>query len=255
MSLRLRIALCIMLFTLLLLTGYLLWGHPGSPYFGLFLLAAPIALMLILLFFSEHWVTRPLQHLSQAARQIANGEFGMPLPQTTGDEIGQLTKAFEAMQTRLSLREKRLIENEVRLSAIIDNSVEALVTIDITGTLRSFNKAAERIFGHTADEVVGENIRILMPMPYRSEHDTYIQRYLKTGVKKVIGIGQEVKGKRKSGELFPIWIAISEVKINEDHLFVGSIQDITQQKIADAELATHRYNLHNMTHEHTKGPP
>ncbi|BCS97960.1 hypothetical protein DSLASN_35920 [Desulfoluna limicola] len=252
MSLRLRIALCLVLFTLLLLAGCLVWGHAEPLYFGLFLLTAPIALMLVLLFYSEQWVTRPLQHLTQAARQIANGEFGMPLPQSTGDEIGQLTKAFDAMQTRLTLREKRLIDNEVRLSAIIDNSVEALVTIDITGTLRSFNKAAERIFGYTADEVVGENIRILMPMPYRADHDRYIQRYLKTGVKKVIGIGQEVKGKRKSGELFPIWITVSEVKIDEDPLFVGSIMDITQQKMADIELATHRDNLRNMIHERTK---
>jgi len=252
MSLRLRIALCLVLFTLLLMAGYLLWGRPVYPYFGLFLFAAAVILMLVLLFFSDHWVTRPLQHLTQAARQIANGEFGIPLPQKTGDEIGQLTKAFEAMQTRLTLREKRLIENEVRLSAIINNSVEALVTIDITGTLRSFNKAAERIFGYTADEVLGENIRILMPMPYRAEHDTYIQRYLKTGVKKVIGNGREVKGKRKSGELFPIWITVSEVKINEGLLFVGSVMDITQQKLADAELATHRDNLRNMIHERTK---
>ncbi|WP_300667245.1 ATP-binding protein [Desulfoluna sp.] len=275
MSLRLRVILWVMCFTLILLAGSLFWWFPGAPpapevftgaelelftawrlqaaiRMGIFLIVAPLLLLVGLLLCLTWGVTQPLNHLTQAARKIADGEFKTELPPQRGDEFGPFIHTFEGMQTQLQVRDKQLSENAMQLSAIIDNAASALVTIDHSGTLRSFNKAAEHIFGYTAEEMIGENIRHLMPMPYPANHNTYLHRYLQSGIKKIIGTGQEVKGRNKNGDVFPIWIAVSEINISDEQLFVGSLSDITHQKKADAELAKHRDNLRNMIHERTK---
>ncbi|HTK85479.1 MAG TPA: PAS domain S-box protein, partial [Patescibacteria group bacterium] len=90
----------------------------------------------------------------------------------------------------------------LRLESILDNIVDGLITIDDRGTVQSFNKACERIFGYKAAEVVGQNIRMLMPEPYSSQHDGYIHNYKTTGKAKIIGIGREVEGRRKDGSIF-----------------------------------------------------
>ncbi|VVS92792.1 ATP-binding protein [Desulfoluna spongiiphila] len=219
---------------------------------GLLFIALPGALMLALLFYTTKRITRPLNRLGIAAHHIANAKFDIALPQKSGDEIGLLTQSIHTMKTRLALRDKAFTENERRLSAIIDTAAAGLITIDHAGTLRSFNTAAERMFGYASGEVLGQNIRILMPLPYRREHDRFIRRYLLSGEKRAIGIEQEVKGRRKNGEVFPIWLAVSEMKQTEETLFVGSVLEITNQKTADAELVKHRDNLRAMIHERTK---
>ncbi|MCI0561185.1 MAG: PAS domain S-box protein, partial [Nitrososphaera sp.] len=120
--------------------------------------------------------------------------------------------------------------------AIVDTSVDGIVTIDERGTIGSFNKAAERIFGYLAGEVIGRNVSILMPSPYCDEHNRYIANYLKTGEKKIIGIGREVVGQRKDGTIFPIDLAVSEVHLGDRHIFTGVVRDITQRKQAEEKL-------------------
>ena len=106
-------------------------------------------------------------------------------------------------------------DREVRLRAILNTAVEAIITIDERGVCESVNSSAEQMFGYTAEEMMGKNISLLMPAPYREEHDEYIDHYLKTGEKKIIGIGREVVGLRKGGEQFPIHLSVSEVQLAE----------------------------------------
>jgi len=129
-----------------------------------------------------------------------------------------------------------LRESEARASAVLETSVDAVITIDADGTVLSFNPAAERIFGYAADEVVGRNIHMLMPEPYHSEHDGYLRAYVETGRKKIIGVGREVTGLRKSGETFPMDLAVSEVVTEGRRVFTGLVRDITDRRMLEREL-------------------
>lgn len=118
------------------------------------------------------------------------------------------------------------------LRAILDSAVFAILAIDETGSIRSVNPATEQIFGYRADEMLGQNIKMLMPEPYRSEHDSYIARHIKTGEKRIIGVGRDVQGQRKDGLIFPIHLAVSEFTMEGQRFFSGIISDLS----ARAEL-------------------
>ena len=119
------------------------------------------------------------------------------------------------------------------IATVLDTVVDGLITIDRTGIIQSFNKACVRLFGYTPDEVVGQNVRILMPEPYHSEHDHYVSAYLATNVPKIIGIGREVMGRRKDGSTFPMELAVGESPQGGNHAFVGIVRDLTERREAD----------------------
>jgi PAS domain S-box-containing protein len=121
-----------------------------------------------------------------------------------------------------------------RLRAIVDNAVDAIITIDARGVIESVNPAAEKMFGYSAGEVVGQDVALLMPSPYREEHPGYLANYLRTGVKKIIGIGREVRGRRKDGSTFPVGLAVSEIQ--HPRLFTGILRDLTQRKELEREV-------------------
>lgn len=118
-----------------------------------------------------------------------------------------------------------------KLDVLLSTLVDGVITIDDKGVVDSFNPAAERIFGYTADEVIGQNISVLMPEPYHSQHDAYIHNYIHTGKAKIIGIGREVSGKRKNGSLFPLDLAVGSFVIDGQMKFVGTIRDISDRKL------------------------
>jgi PAS domain S-box-containing protein len=130
-----------------------------------------------------------------------------------------------------------LTDTEERLRAILETAVEGIITIDQHGILESINPAAEKTFGYEAEEVIGKNVSILMPSPYREEHDGYMANYLRTGTAKIIGIGREVLGQRKDGSVFPMDLAVSEVHLADRRLFTGFVRDISERKKAEARLA------------------
>lgn len=134
------------------------------------------------------------------------------------------------------LIEKKLRDSEARARTILRTTVDAIITIDERGLIRSFNRAAEILFQYDASEVIGQNVKILMPQPYKKEHDGYIQNYHNTGVKKIIGIGREVTGLRKDGTTFPMYLAVSEVNTNDQKLFTGIVRDITEQRRLEQEV-------------------
>ena len=123
-----------------------------------------------------------------------------------------------------------------RLRAILDTTVDGIVTIDEKAIIQSFNKAAERIFGYSAEEVIGQNVKILQPSPYREHHDEFLSNYLRTGIRKIIGIGREVEGRRKDGRLFPLYLAVSEAWVGNERFFTGILRDLTEQKAAVEEI-------------------
>lgn len=132
--------------------------------------------------------------------------------------------------------EQALMENQAKLQAIVDNTVDGLITIDEVGKIEHYNKACEVIFGFTFDEVVGKNVKMLMPEPYHKEHDGYLQNYHNTGTKKIIGIGREVKGKRKNGTCFPLDLSVSEVHIHGRKLYSGIVRDISERKKSEDKI-------------------
>lgn len=123
-----------------------------------------------------------------------------------------------------------------RLQSIIDTAIDGILTIDDQGNIESINPAAAQLFGYQRNEVVGQNIKILMPQPYHSEHDGYIHRYNKTRIPRIIGIGREVQGQKKNGEIFPLRLAISEVKLEQKTIFTGVIQDLTAIHLAKNKI-------------------
>ena len=98
-----------------------------------------------------------------------------------------------------------------KLGGILESAVTAILTIDDRGLIESINPATERLFGYSAAELIGQNVKVLMPEPYRGEHDRYVANYLDTGVKKIIGIGREVSGRRKDGTTFPLHLSVSRI--------------------------------------------
>ena len=134
-------------------------------------------------------------------------------------------------------------ESEARMRAVVDHALDAIITIDERGIIQSFNPGAERIFRYAASEVIGRNVAVLMPEPYRGQHDAYIANFLDTGVPKVIGIGREVTGLRKDGSTFPLELGVSEMRVGDQRLFCGIVRDITKRREAEDALKASEQKL------------
>jgi two-component system, sensor histidine kinase len=140
----------------------------------------------------------------------------------------------EAAERRAS--EQELHASAARLKAIVETAVDGIITIDEDGTIETVNQATERLFGYTAAEMIGRNISLLMPEPYRTEHDGYLDRYRATGQRKIIGIGREVRGRRKDGTEFPLELAVSETLLPGHRFFTGILRDVSERKLAEEAL-------------------
>lgn len=123
-----------------------------------------------------------------------------------------------------------------RMRALVDTAVDGIITIDQRGVIQSFNRSAERIFGWTQGEVMGRNISMLMPAPYSTQHDSFLEHYMRTGEAHIIGTGREASGLRKDGSLVPVRLAIGRADAPGDPLFVGFVIDLSQRKQAEAQL-------------------
>lgn len=148
---------------------------------------------------------------------------------------------FVIVETNIDVTDLRamqadLMAREAHLRSILDTVPEAMVVIDDAGTISSFSAAAERLFGYDAAEVIGQNVRILMPQPDRDAHDGYISRYLTTGERRIIGYGRVVTGQKKDGSLFPMELAIGEARADGRRIFTGFIRDLTSRHKIEEEL-------------------
>jgi two-component system, cell cycle sensor histidine kinase and response regulator CckA len=126
--------------------------------------------------------------------------------------------------------------NDELLRSVLDHTLDAIVGIDEQGTISMINRAGEIMFGRSEPEVIGNNVRMLMPAPYHAEHDGYLANYLRTGEARIIGIGREVSGLRKDGSTFPMDLAVTEFRLDNQRFFVGIVRDISERKKLESQL-------------------
>lgn len=136
---------------------------------------------------------------------------------------------------------------EAHLRSILETVPDAMIVIDEAGRIQSFSATAERLFGYTPEEVVGENVKVLMPSPYREQHDGYMQRYLRTGERRIIGIGRVVVGLRKDGSTFPIELSVGEMRSEAGRYFTGFLRDLTERQNTEARLQELQAELVHMS--------
>jgi len=164
-------------------------------------------------------MTGPAQNKPQAAQDVA-GDDRSPDGTASGGR-------------RL---EERLAEQQALLVSILETAPDGVAVIDSAGIIQSFSRVAARMFGYSVDEAVGRNINLLMAEPERTRHDGYIARYLKTGEKRIIGIGRIVTGRRKDGSRFPLHLSIGEMKLDGYRLFTGFMHDLTEERQAQGRM-------------------
>jgi len=137
---------------------------------------------------------------------------------------------------RMRLAREQTAAREAHLESILATVPDAMIVIDERGNMQSFSSAAERLFGYRAAEVLGKNVNMMMPSPYRENHDSYLERYLRTGEKRIIGMGRVVVGERKDGSTFPMELAVGEMHSNNSRFFTGFIRDLTERQKTEARL-------------------
>ncbi|HWB53949.1 MAG TPA: PAS domain S-box protein [Tepidisphaeraceae bacterium] len=154
------------------------------------------------------------------------------------NRAGKIIGAFKIARdiTEQKRAEANLRNSEQLMRAIVNTAADAILTIDEDGLIQSANLATERLFGYQTDELIGRNVRVLMPEPFHGEHDSYLRRYLRTGRAKIIGIGREVTGLRKDGVMFPIHLAVGEVNLGGRRLFTGIIHDLRERHRLERQI-------------------
>jgi PAS domain S-box-containing protein len=146
----------------------------------------------------------------------------------------------------------KIIDSENKNSSILQSAFDAIITINQYGIIESFNHSAEMMFGYTAAEVIGKNIKILMPNPIAAQHDGYLRNHLASGVKNIVGKRREEIGLRKNGEEFPLHLAVTDIEINDKPYFTGIISDITESKLQQQEIELHRNHLQELVASKTR---
>jgi methyl-accepting chemotaxis protein len=181
-----------------------------------------IAVSAIIAFYLTRSITRPIGELAGAATIISQSKLPPPLKIRTQDEVGQLGIAFNKMVADIR-------DSQSRYHGIVENAVDGIVTVDTAGDVELFNPAAELLFGYGVEEVIGHNMKMLMPAPYNEEYEGYLERYMETGEtsEKIFGIGREVTGQRKDGSTFPMELTVSKVVLGEKQIFTGIVRGIT----------------------------
>jgi len=178
------------------------------------------------------WIIHRVEDVTELVRQGREKAERDTLACEQQSIIDRLRQANE----ELAGSHKALRESEARFRAILATVPDAIVTIDDMGIIESFSPAASRLFGYAADEAVGRNVSLLMPSPYREEHDSHLARYRATGEKRIIGIGRVVVGQRRDGTTFPIELAVGEVQVGDRPVFIGFVRDLTERQGTEHRL-------------------
>jgi len=154
------------------------------------------------------------------------------------DASGQATRHIGLVEDVSEYRrvQEALQQSTERFQAVLDAAVDGIVLIDPAGTIQLVNPSVQKMFGYPPEELLGQNVKILMPPPFREEHDGYLGSYMATGTAKIIGIGRQVEGRRRDGSTFPLDLAVAEVRHGDDRFFLGTLRDITERLRLEGEL-------------------
>jgi PAS domain S-box-containing protein len=226
--------------------GWVYWA------FGAFILACGLThvLSIYTLWVPIYGVEGLVKAATAAASVLTAGMLWPLLP-----KLLSIPSAFELQQVQAALKEEEiksrdseqllgqireaqraLRESMARLTAVVETAVDGFILIDAQGRILLFNPACERLFGYSADEVMNRNVKLLMPPAYSLQHDDYLQNFLRTAKRKIIGIGREVVGLRKDGSTFPMDLSVGEAKQDGESIFVGIIHDLTTRKLTEHQL-------------------
>jgi len=179
---------------------------------------------------SAHLILRLSPHLAEA-EWVGLGVFA-----AVGIAIAWFGEVLRSAYGEMADTERQLRVREAHLRSVLDTVPDATIVIDREGSIISFNAAAIRQFGYAEAEVSGRNVRMLMPEPYRREHDGYMKRYLATGERRIIGVDRVVVGSRKDGSTFPMKLAVGEVRLGDSIFFTGFVRDLTEREESEARL-------------------
>jgi diguanylate cyclase (GGDEF)-like protein/PAS domain S-box-containing protein len=200
---------------------YRLWGI-AAALVGLLGVAMWLALRMTVL-----W---PIARLRDAITRVGRGDRHAKLAVRQRDELGEVVTVFNQMQDQL-------LAGETRIRAVMDHVADAVITIDEKGIIESANQAVRHVFGYSPGELLGQNVKVLMPPPYHDEHDKYINNYLASGKPRILGMSREIVGRRKDGSVFPMDLTVSEMSLRGRRHFIGIARDITERmgKVAAIE--------------------
>jgi two-component system sensor kinase FixL len=191
-----------------------------------------------------------LEHF-ETKRRCKNGDIidvsltVSPLWDLDGHLIGASKVARDITASKRARTE--LAEREAHLQSVLDTVPDAMIIIDPQGIMQSFSTTAERQFGYRADEVIGRNVSMLMPSPYREQHDSYLGRYLTTGERRIIGVGRLVVGQRKDGSTFPMELSVGEVRSGQRRAFTGFVRDLSERQESQKRLQELQAELIHMS--------
>jgi len=203
----------------------------------------PMLLMLgimaiLFTFFLNTHITRRVSNINAAASEFTSSGYESRADVSGKDELGDLAISFNNMAETVSRQNEELVKKEEKLSLVLNSMEEGVITIYENGLIQSFNKSAESLFGYSEDEVLGKNVNITMPEPYRSQHDDILKKYLHTGEAHIIGIGRDVPAVHKDGTLFTMHLSVSELPmfIEGQRIFIGTCRDVTLEREQDQKL-------------------
>jgi two-component system sensor kinase FixL len=176
-------------------------------------------------------------YVTWATGALATGDLvGAAVFLLLGATIAAGGEAFQTMRSRSATAHRDLLAREAHLQSILATVPDAMIVISERGMMQSFSVAAERLFGWKAEEVIGRNVKMLMPGPYREQHDGYLDRYLTTGERRIIGVGRVVVGERRDGSTFPMELSVGEMISGDERFFTGFVRDLSERQDTEQRL-------------------
>lgn len=180
-------------------------------------------------FYLNRFITTRIANIHDAAAQFPTSGYKSRAQVTGKDELSDLAESFNEMAEIVARQNMELVKKEEKLSLVLNSMDEGVITIYENGLIQSFNKSAEKLFGYSEADVLGSNVNIIMPEPYRSKHDDILKKYIETGVAHIIGVGRDVQAMHRDGRTFTVRLSVSEfpLSIEGRRLFIGTCRDIT----------------------------
>lgn len=197
---------------------------------GMFLIA------LVLMYYLYFWITKRFNILAEGLSLFASGNRSSRIVMDGEDEFFHISMRVNELFSKLEEDESELKRRQQELDAVFNTVVDGIVIIDAQGVIYDCNPAVTRLLDYEKHEMLGQNVKMLMPPPYAEEHDQYLHNYMTTHVSKIIGKGREVEAQRKGGDVFPIALAVGEMLFDGRSMFVGVIRDVSEQKHLQAAL-------------------